>query len=299
MAQFNGADVDQSESHPFESFLFDAEAAAIETDGDSASQRLLQQQPTAEQVIMGEDGAGSQVGSAQSDSEISVQDYRLNLAKMACMWSAASFNSYLMLFLNKYLEGSIFLNFGLEGFAGLFGACFASYLYGWLRLRRSFMVSYGITVTFGGLIFAFESGIFNPRLMYMLGFAHESPYAVESIASRDYYLAKLIPYLGFITKIGINITWQNAYLASFSNPTMFPAAKKATAIGFCNFIARALTICAPLVAELEKPMPSLYLCTIATVALVVSSTFPTAEQELALLEDQPLPEEEEDHDEDE
>jgi len=204
---------------------------------------------------MGEDGAGSQVGSAQSDSVMSVTDYRLNLAKMACMWSAASFNSYLMLFLNKYLEGSIFL------------------------------------------IFAFESGIFNPRLMYMLGFAHESPHVAESIASRDYYLAKLIPYLGFMTKIGINITWQNAYLASFSNPTMFPAAKKATAIGFCNFIARALTICAPLVAELEKPMPSLYLCTIATVALIVASTFPTKEQELALLAGQPLPEEEDDDDE--
>jgi hypothetical protein len=48
VAKFNGADVDQSESHPFESFLFDAEAAAIEADGDSASQRLIQQQPTAE-----------------------------------------------------------------------------------------------------------------------------------------------------------------------------------------------------------------------------------------------------------
>jgi hypothetical protein len=246
--------------------------------------------------MMGEDEAGSHVGSAQSDSEMSVKDYRLNLAKMACMWSAASFNSYLMLFLNKYLEGSIFLNFGLEGLAGLVGACFASYIYGWLRLRRSFMVSYGITLTFGGLIFAFESGIFNPGLIYMLGLAHESPHPAESIASRNYYLAKLIPYLGFATKIGINITWQNAYLASFSNPTIFPAAKKATAIGFCNFIARALTICAPLVAELEKPMPSLYLCTIATVALIVSSTFPTKEQELALLAGQPLPEEDDDDD---
>ena len=42
-------------------------------------------------------------------------------------------------------------------------------------------------------------------------------------------------------------------------------------------------------------MPSLYLCTIATVALLVSSTFPTKEQELALLEGQP-PAEEEDND---
>jgi hypothetical protein len=44
-------------------------------------------------------------------------------------------------------------------------------------------------------------------------------------------------------------------------------------------------------------MPSLYLCTIAAVALLVSSTFPTAEQELALLEGHPLPEEEEEDDE--
>lgn len=136
-----------------------------------------------------------------------VKDYRLNLAKMACMWSAASFNSYLMLFLTKYLEGSIFLNFGLEGFAGLVGACFASYIYGRLGLRHSFMASYAITAAFGGLIFAFQSGIFNPRVIAWLELTKPSPHPIDSTASRDYYLAKLIPYLGFVTKVGINITW--------------------------------------------------------------------------------------------
>ena len=107
---------------------------------------------------------------------MSDRDYRINLAKMTCMWSAASFNSYLMLMLNKYLEGTIFLNFYLEGFAGLIGAFSANYIYGWLGLRHSFMISYGVTLTFGGLIFAFESRILNPRLIYMLGLTHESPH---------------------------------------------------------------------------------------------------------------------------
>ena len=65
---------------------------------------------------------------------------------------------------------------------------------------------------------------------------------------------------------------------------MFPAAKRATAIGVCNFIARALTICAPLVAELKRPVPAVYVCFIALTALLVATTFPTKEEELALLE---------------
>ena len=37
---------------------------------------------------------------------------------------------------------------------------------------------------------------------------------------------------------------------------IFPFYKRATAIGICNFIGRALTILAPLAAELERPLPA-------------------------------------------
>ena len=48
---------------------------------------------------------------------------------MTVMWSAASFGSYMMINLNKYLEGSIYLNYYLEGLAGLLSAFITNLIY--------------------------------------------------------------------------------------------------------------------------------------------------------------------------
>ena len=52
------------------------------------------------------------------ESEIE-RKYKSNLVKMAIMWSTTSFTSYLLCFMNKYLEGSIYqnnyLNQGCQG----------------------------------------------------------------------------------------------------------------------------------------------------------------------------------------
>jgi len=56
---------------------------------------------------------------------------------------------------------------------------------------------------------------------------------------------------------------------------VFPTLKRATATGVCNFIARFLTMFAPLVAELERPLPIYILLVTATIGLLVSITFPS------------------------
>ena len=60
---------------------------------------------------------------------------------------------------------------------------------------------------------------------------------------------------------------------------MFPVAKRATAIGICNFIARLMTACAPLVAEFEEPQPAAYLCAVTMVSLLVTFFLPSKDKE--------------------
>lgn len=138
---------------------------------------------------------------------ISDEDYRWNLLRMMAMWSAASFSGYLMMFLNKYLQGSIFLNFYLTGCSGITGAALASYVYDWLRLRNSFLFSFGLTLGAGCLIFLFEAGVFSPKIVYYIGLSRLSPGALGTAEESQFYMGKLIPFLGFVTNVGINCTW--------------------------------------------------------------------------------------------
>ena len=64
-----------------------------------------------------------------------------------------------------------------------------------------------------------------------------------------------MPILMFWTKVGVDWTFQNTYQASFAENLMFPFFKRTTAVGICNFVARLITIFAPLVAELDRPIP--------------------------------------------
>lgn len=85
----------------------------------------------------------------------------------------------------------------------------------------------------------------------------------------------LIPSIVFITKIGVNFTFLNTYQASFGDNMIFPFYKRATAIGVCNFIGRALTILAPLAAELERPWPTSILLIINAIAFVNTFFLPS------------------------
>ena len=126
---------------------------------------------------------------------------------MMAMWSCTSFNGYLMLFLNKYLQGSIFLNFYLSGCAGIAAAALASYIYDWLRLRNSFIFSYGLTLGAGSFMFLFETRIFSPKIVYYMGLSSLSPLSLDSTDEHEFYMDRLIPFLAFFVNVGINCTW--------------------------------------------------------------------------------------------
>lgn len=66
------------------------------------------------------------------------------------MWSTISFIFYTLVFMNKYFEGSLYLNFYLEGFAGVIGSLLSLAVYKHIKMRWSFVIS--ITLTFIGIL---------------------------------------------------------------------------------------------------------------------------------------------------
>jgi hypothetical protein len=64
-----------------------------------------------------------------------------------------------------------------------------------------------------------------------------------------------MPIMIFMAKFGIEIGFLTSYFASFTDTRIFPIEKRATAIGICKFMARALCGLAPLVNEFPEPIP--------------------------------------------
>ena len=62
------------------------------------------------------------------------------------MWTVTSFSFYLLVFMNKYYEGSIYVNFYLDGASGIVGNCLSAIVYTPLRMRWSFIISTSITL---------------------------------------------------------------------------------------------------------------------------------------------------------
>jgi hypothetical protein len=83
-------------------------------------------------------------------SLISERTYIKNVIVFTILWSTISFIFYCLVFLNKYLEGSMYLNFYLEGIAGIVGTCLSLALYKPVKMLWAFIIS--ITLTFIGVL---------------------------------------------------------------------------------------------------------------------------------------------------
>ena len=82
----------------------------------------------------------------------------LNIAKMTVMWSAASFSSYLLNFLNKYLEGSIYTNHYCEGISGSLAIIAGAQIYAKVGMKKSYILAYCIVSFCGITMFLLENG---------------------------------------------------------------------------------------------------------------------------------------------
>ena len=50
--------------------------------------------------------------------------------------------------MTKYYEGSLYVNYYLDGTAGIVGVLIAQPIYRWLMIRNSFFLSFSLTIFF-------------------------------------------------------------------------------------------------------------------------------------------------------
>ena len=83
--------------------------------------------------------------------------YFQNMLNLTVMWSAASFSNYLLNFLNKYLEGSIYQNNYFEGLAAILAVLLGSKIYNQIGKRYSFIFAFSIALCSGIIIYTLET----------------------------------------------------------------------------------------------------------------------------------------------
>ena len=90
---------------------------------------------------------------SQNDYVMSDLHYYTNMAVMCILWSVVCYSYYLMQYLTKYYEGNIFLNYYLDGCAGIIGVLLAYPIYMGLKMKYSFTLSLSFTLFFILLLF--------------------------------------------------------------------------------------------------------------------------------------------------
>lgn len=112
---------------------------------------------------------------------ITQNQYIANIVIMTIMWTVSSFSFYLLLFMNKYYEGSIYINYYLDGVAGIVGSSLSLLTYGCLRMRWAFIISLTLTLlaTIGVLIW--QQGYASPHFVNVfVPDDKKSPYEEDS-----------------------------------------------------------------------------------------------------------------------
>ena len=107
--------------------------------------------------------------------------------------------------MNKYLTGTVFVNYYLDGVAGVIAALFGQLIFGCLKSKWSYVLSYIVTLLGAIGIFLFEGGYISPYFIDDMG-SPPSPYPPGSDKDREYHLKRVIPYFTFLAKIGVNLT---------------------------------------------------------------------------------------------
>lgn len=181
--------------------------------------------------------------SPKESNFMSQPDIRFNLAIMAVVWLTSSFNYYLVGYLLKYFPGSIYMNSCISVMSELISLTLSGFVYQALGPRITLTFFFSIS-TIGGLlilIFHFATNTFGES---------DTSILLEGYSVPSY----VFPVLVLIAKFGTSAGFNLAYVA---NAEVFPPLFQGTAMGMCNFFARAFTSLAPVVAEIIGYTPML------------------------------------------
>lgn len=135
----------------------------------------------------------------------------------------------------KYLPGNFFVNTLVSSTVDIPISIVAGVVY----------YKYGVRVT---LPIFYVISTFGAILLIMFGGLNE---ALDSV-------------LVMLARCGVKVALDLCYLA---NSTIFPAIFAGTAFGMCNIGGKLFTIIAPLLAEVEKPVPMIIFSIVSGVAV--------------------------------
>lgn len=108
--------------------------------------------------------------------------------------------------MNKYYEGSIFINYYLDAVAGVLGSFQSMALYNLIKMRYSMLISVSMTLLGAIGLLIFEEGYIGSA-WFAVFVPEKSPFPAGSEEERQYYLGYLIPAIVFFAKIGVNATF--------------------------------------------------------------------------------------------
>lgn len=188
--------------------------------------------------------------------------------------TAVLFSLTMLLFIIKRLEGNIFLNFYLDGAAGIIGTFIGQPIYRCLKIRYSMMLGFFFVVLFSVVLLLFHD--YNIPNQWVEGATGQplSPYARDSPEDNEYHLRVIVPSLVFVIKVSLNWILLTLNQAIYREPVIFPFYKRATSIGICTFIAKIISILAPVAAELPRPWTDVILIILNSIALFTCLILP-------------------------
>ena len=116
--------------------------------------------------------------------------YYKNLVLLTITWSVSGMGYFLCLFLTKQFEGNIFVNFYLDGLAGIIGLLLGLPIYYYCKIRWTFILGFGLCLLFSIFLLLFEQGYINAR-----------EYSEDRPEERESDLRIIVPLIVFILKV--------------------------------------------------------------------------------------------------
>lgn len=94
---------------------------------------------------------------AQATEDAAQRTFVVNVIRMSIMWTAASFSTYLLQYLDKYLAGTIFTNYYLDAAATVIALLVSAPVYARFMTRISFLMAFSFTFIGASGVYLLES----------------------------------------------------------------------------------------------------------------------------------------------
>ena len=173
---------------------------------------------------------------------IGEREIMINLALMTAIWTTCSFTYYLAKFQLKFIAGNVFVNSLSSSVADALSRPVAYFAYKCMHTRRVMLMFFTISAV-GSIPVMFSEN--------------------ASVGFKSY----AVPACLWIANFGSCGNFSNLYIGHLD---LFPMVFATTTMGICNVVARALTVLAPIVAEIKEPYPEITYTALCFVAAITS-----------------------------